>query len=276
MVMKSKWKAFSLCAIAVGGWASVSGALAQNLILNGDFEDNVGSGCQFNLVNASFNAIVANAAAFGTANELDVMDDPGNCTYGSSPFSGTTKVGIHSTAVGGNFDAFAFSLSSPMKSGEPYTITFYAQSVLDFDPDAGSVAIGASTSSSGIGTEVFSAASGVGGWTKLSGTFTAPFDADFLTVWQDNGTETWNHIDAFELVQACNGNEKFKFKCKSGTLKIKVKGGNVNGSYNVELDGSTTVTLSTNAKGKGKAKVGGQAPGGHTAEVCGRTFNYNC
>src|SRR5262245_39265898 len=91
---------------------------AQNLILNGDFEFNTAGGTFFNMNNAQFNGTVANATAFGTAEEIDLMT--GN-PYGLPPAHGNWKLGIASES-GGTYDAFSFSLSMPVMTGRAYRV----------------------------------------------------------------------------------------------------------------------------------------------------------
>ena len=130
---------------------------AQNLIINGDFEINTASECDFNLDNIEFNATVSNATAFGTAEEIDVMTAADGCGFGSPPQSGDTKLAIHSQSPGGRFDAFSLDLSSPIVAGNTYTLVFYAEPVFDFSPDAGAVEVGLSNNPTDFGTLVFTA-----------------------------------------------------------------------------------------------------------------------
>ncbi|HEX9793610.1 MAG TPA: hypothetical protein VGC54_06465, partial [Planctomycetota bacterium] len=77
------------------------GLLAQNLLLNGDFENTSFTGCDFNQDNASFTAGMANCTAFSTtlggAGEICVMVGS-DCGWGLAAQSGRVKLGI---ATGG-------------------------------------------------------------------------------------------------------------------------------------------------------------------------------
>ena len=172
---------------------------AQNLIINGDFEINTASGCDFNLNNSLFNATVSNATAFGTAEEIDVMKDPAGCGFGSPPQSGDTKLAVHTQSAGGAFDAFSLELSAPVIAGQAYLLQFYAESVLDFDPNIAAVEVGLSNSATSFGTLIFSGTPGTGSWTMFSHTFTAPVGGTHLTVRPQLDAEVWNHIDNFSL-----------------------------------------------------------------------------
>jgi len=174
----------------------------QNLILNGDFENNGASSSLYNLSNASFNSLVNNATAFGTGEEIDLMttDSP----YGLPPQSGLWKAAIHKSGYPyyGNDDAFSFTLSSPAVTGQQYALSFYAQIVGTSDnPGNGDVQVGLSGSSTAFGTLVFAGTPATNGWSHLAATFTAPVNGLYLTVQIDPGANpTWVHIDNFSLM----------------------------------------------------------------------------
>lgn len=196
-----RWGAYALVlGVALIGVAPAQADAQVNLIVNGDFENNTAATCEFNLTNSEFNAKMANVTAFGTAQEIDIMK--GQCgVQGSVPQSGTTKIAIHtkSQAEGGAFDAFSFQLSQPLIAGATYTLQFYAQTVLQFDPDIAAVEVGLSNSDTSFGTLIFSGVPSTEGWTQFTHTFIAPFDATFLTVRNDLTKEVWNHLDNFSL-----------------------------------------------------------------------------
>jgi len=172
-------------------------SLAQNLILNGSFEMNSATETMFNMSNGTFNSVVADATAFGDAEEIDLML---GAPYGLPPVDGKWKLGIHRQSVGGATDAFAFHLSSPLVAGEVYHLDFYAHAETSFDPDVGPVEIGLSSSATSFGTLLFSTgALSTTSWTHFTHSFMAPSSASFVTV-QVGDTETWAHIDNFTLV----------------------------------------------------------------------------
>ncbi len=173
---------------------------AQNLVLNGSFENTTSTGCDLNLSNGTFSAMMSNHVGFGSADELDIMN--GSCGYGSAPPDGIVKVGLACQYPNGSgVDAMALELASPLVPGQSYTLTFWVEAeVLSFSPDIGNVEIGVSTSSSSFGTQVFAGAAPSGGaWTQLTATFTAPLAATWLTVRQEANTDSWNHVDDFVL-----------------------------------------------------------------------------
>jgi hypothetical protein len=188
----------------LGGAACASQffSLGQNLVLNGDFENNGASTSQYNLSNASFNSLVNNATAFGTGEEIDLMttDSP----YGLPPQSGLWKAAIHKSGYPyyGNDDAFSFTLSSPAVAGQQYSLSFYAQVVASAEnPGDGPVQVGLSASPTAFGTLVFAGTPATNGWSHLTATFAAPVSGLYLTVQLDPGANpTWAHIDNFSLM----------------------------------------------------------------------------
>jgi hypothetical protein len=185
--------------LAVAVLLTVSGQnVWANLILNGSFETNTAGSTMFNMSNATFNATVSNATAFGSAQEIDLIT---GAPFGSLPQSGNWKLAIHTVSPGGSFDAFTFNLSAPIVAGNTYKLEFYAQSVLDFDPDIAAVQVGLATNATSFGTQIFSGVPGTVGWTHFVHTFVAPTNATHLSVRPDPNAEVWNHIDNFSLVE---------------------------------------------------------------------------
>ena len=171
---------------------------AQNLILNGSFEDNTAGGTVFNMSNVEFNATVASATAFGDAEEIDLMDSSSG--FGLAPVHGDFKLGIHRVSVEGGTDAFSFDLSSSIVAGTTYTIDFWADAETTFDPGTGPIEIGISSSATSFGTLVFTSGSlSTGTWSHFISDFVAPVSGDFLTVLPSTSEETWAHIDDFSL-----------------------------------------------------------------------------
>ena len=179
-----------------GSQLTLSGS--SNLVLNGDFENHTGSGCQFNLDNATFGATMANASAFGAANEVDVMDDPGGCFGGFAGTVGPTKVGIHCQAVGGITDEIALELSTATIAGNTYQLEFDTLCVPDFDFCPGIVEIGLGDAAS-FGTLFATGSSVSGAWTHYSLSVVAPVAATHLTMRVSTTNEAWVHIDGVSL-----------------------------------------------------------------------------
>lgn len=176
--------------------AAAHAANAQNLIKNGSFENNNAGATVFNMTNATFNATVNDATAFGSAQEIDLMF---GAPYGLVPVHGDFKLGIHKQS-GGPVDAFSFDLTGGIVAGSSYDLDFWAHAATDFDPGTEPIEIGISSSSVSFGTLVYtSGALATGSWTNFTNTFIAPVNASYVTVRNSSGTETWAHIDDFSL-----------------------------------------------------------------------------
>jgi hypothetical protein len=180
--------------------AAPAPADGPNLVLNGDFENTTAAGCVWNMPNADFTAAMANATAFGDADEMDIMNDPAGCGYLGPPHSGDVKIAITAVELNGPVDAFSIELSAPVEQGENYTLTFYAwQFGRDFAPDTGPVLVGLSNGATDFGTQIYSATPDTSGWTEMTHTFDAPIDATYLTCKADATGDTWTHLDNFSL-----------------------------------------------------------------------------
>jgi hypothetical protein len=185
------------------GSPAAASSFTTNLILNGDFEITTSTGCDFNLMNAEFNSRMSHAFAFGTAEQLDIMNGADGCGYLGPPQSGTVKVGMSADIENGvAYDAFSLALSAPVQGGRSYTVSFYGwQWGRTFAPDIGPVLIGLSNDAASFGTLVFEVTPDTTGWTQHTHSFVAPLDAAHLTVAAREDTlDTWIQVDNFSLV----------------------------------------------------------------------------
>ncbi len=176
------------------------GTLGPGMIINGDFEVYSGGPCDTNLPNTSFTAMMANATAFGAANEIDVYANP-PC-YGLPAVSGSRKISINrqDLSFGGFSDSFSFDLSPGVTAGSTYTLSFWLETDSSFTTGLGHVQIGLSTSPTGLGTLVYTGISSTyDTWEQFTTTFVAPISASYLTV-NENEVNAWSHIDNFSLV----------------------------------------------------------------------------
>lgn len=182
-----------LCVVILLGAKSTQ---AASIILNGDFENNSASVTAFNLTNADFNATVADATAFGTAEEIDLVT---GTDFGIAPQSGDWKLGL-ATQGGGLFDAFSLSLSSGVVSGTSYDLEFYGALEDLFGSATGPIEIGLSSSSTAFGTLIFSGTpTSADSWTLFSSTFIAPVSGSFLTVRTGSVLDEYAFVDNFSL-----------------------------------------------------------------------------
>ena len=176
----------------------VASPAQDNLVLNGDFEDSAYTpGCHFNLHNLTVDAMLPHLTAFGTAEEIDYMNDASACGYGFPPKSGVAKLGIACQDTGGDRDAFAFDLSERVLAGGVYRFTCYAMGIVPFG--GGDVLIGLSDDPTDLGTPVFSGTPSEQWWTFLYGEFIAPVSADYLTVTISPTHLAWDHLDKVVL-----------------------------------------------------------------------------
>lgn len=149
-----------------------------NLILNGDFENNSATGTLFNMSNPMFTSTVANATAFGTSEELDLVT---STDFGIAPQSGNWKVGMHQRSNNStNRDEFSLDLSAPLNAGSSYNLSFYAAGLSS--NSLGLIEVGVSGSATAFGSLVFSATpTSSAAWDLFQTTFIAPIAATHLT-----------------------------------------------------------------------------------------------
>jgi gliding motility-associated-like protein len=167
----------------------------QNL-LNGSFENNSAVFDQINLVNASFNSFMLDTYAFGSFGNMDIIN---SSTYCGAAQNGSWYVSL----TGGLTDAITMTLSTPLVSGQTYTLTFWDRGCIAFSTSSPAVQIGVSNVNSDIGTVVYTAATPVESvWTQRTATFVAPINGLYLSVSTPVGsTSDWVQIDNFSFVE---------------------------------------------------------------------------
>ena len=182
--------------VAAAALSCAAAASAQNMIINPSFESNTAGGSMSNMTNATFNATVNNATAFGADYVIDLyLVNP----WGLPPVHGQWKLAIHKNSFGA-VDAFSFDLNNAIVSGKLYHLEFWAHAETTFDPGNQPVEIGISNSAAAFGTLVYTSGGlAVNSWTQYTTNFVAPANASYLTVQNSQGTNTWAHIDDFQL-----------------------------------------------------------------------------
>ena len=183
-------------AVAMASLFVSAPAEASSIILNGSFENNTAIGTLFNMPNATFDATVANATAFGTAEEIDLVT---STDFGITPQDGNWKLGLHTQdpLYGGFQDAFSLSLSTGIVGGASYALSFYG-ALVQGDP-AGTIQIGVSNSATSFGTLIFIASPFyTSQWDQFTNNFVAPSNASFLTVRTDP-FQGYAFVDNFTL-----------------------------------------------------------------------------
>jgi hypothetical protein len=161
-------------------WGASRGvAQGQNLVTNGDFENNSAGSTQYNRTNAQFTGFMATSTAFGGSEELDIVT---GSALGIPPQSGNWKVGLHQrTNDPANVDAFSLLLSSATVNGGSCTVSFYATGV----PGAalGTTEIGLSNNPSDFGTLIASGTpSNSTAWHLFSANIVSPGSFSYITV----------------------------------------------------------------------------------------------
>lgn len=166
-------------------------SIYSQTFLNGSFEINTsGAWCNYNLANTTFNALMTNNTAYGTANETDIMID--GCYVVGIP-NGTYAVGI----AGWPQDEIALRLSAPLVAGNSYTMSFWVRADINFRP-RGDIEIGLSTTNTTFGTLINTSTTVAAAWAYRSFSFIAPNNGQFITVRNiSDGVVHWNHIDHF-------------------------------------------------------------------------------
>ncbi|MGZ3883513.1 MAG: T9SS type A sorting domain-containing protein [Bacteroidia bacterium] len=161
--------------------------------LNGSFEINTATACDFNMANAAFTSAMSNCVGYGVANQLDIMQ--GSCTFGV-PQNGSWMVSLATNA--GNTDAFTTMLSAPLVAGTTYTMRFYDKGDPTYPPGV-PIQIGISTTAGTGGTIVYTAPTPLSGtWSLRSFSFVAPNSGQYVSV-STTGAPLWTFVDNFCL-----------------------------------------------------------------------------
>ena len=173
----------------------MSGKMYAQSFLNGSFEINTSSACNYNLSNATFTSLVANTVAYGTGAELDILGPGGSCPYGV-PECGNWHIGMAYPSTG-NPDAFTMQLSAPLIAGNSYTMSFWDQGDGTYPP-GGPIQIGVSTVPGATGTPVYTGPLPTTNvWNQRIFTFVAPNNGMYISV--EATAWRWTHVDDFVL-----------------------------------------------------------------------------
>lgn len=255
---------------------------AQNLVLNGDFESNTSSGCDYNLPNATFTSKMSNCYAYGPQNEIDIMD--GSC-YGPTGPVGSTKISL-ANDTGTSVDALTMALSGALTVGQSYTLRVYLYAHIEsWAPSPLPIEIGVSTSASAQGTVVATFTPSTGVFTEYTATFAAPIAATHLSLQVVPFVDGWTHVDGvvleggglqLDIAGACpgvntatvtgatpSGSVAIGFSATAGSFTIP--GGFVCGGTVLGLGGTPTLAAVVSANASGTASLAGNVP----AALCG-------
>ncbi len=184
------------------------------VFLNGSFENNTAPGDQINVTNAVYNSLMNNSIAFGSYNGGGPaggnMDIIGSANYCASPAQdGSWYVAL----TGGGTDAISLELSSPLVTGNLYTITYFDRHGFLSNNVPHPFYIGVSTSDTSFGTTVFTSPipdSCV--WSLRSFSFISPDTCRYITAKLSAGgpTTSWCQLDnfSFEGATYTNGDQE--------------------------------------------------------------------
>lgn len=169
--------------------------------LNGSFENTTGS-CSYNLPNATFNGMMNDCHAFGSASQLDILDN--TCGFGMAE-DGSFFVGLAVDITNTLTDEFSLELSAPLIAGNIYTLSFYSR----MDPNYGTnlLEIGYSSDSASFGTAIDTAALPGTSWGLVSVTFTPTINCSYITIRAIAGSYGWNFVDNFTLSETTSTND---------------------------------------------------------------------
>lgn len=193
--------------------------LSGQAFLNGSFEINTAAACDYNMANATWNALMANSTAYGGGGELDIMQS--GCPYGPSQ-AGTWFVAL---AFPSTSDAFTMQLSAPLVAGTTYSMSFWDKGDVVCCAPGMPVRIGLSTVAGAAGTTIYTGPTPTGGtWNQRCFTFVAPNNGQHVSV-TTTGPTRWSHVDNFVLNGSCVvlpiELECFTSECSNGTTALK-------------------------------------------------------
>lgn len=173
---------------------------SQNF-LNGDFEINSAVTDQINLTNAQYDNLMVNSNAFGNHNggganggDVDIITSNSYCN--STAQQGSWYIAL----TGGGTDAISLELSSPLVTGQTYSISFYDRSGMPPATVAHAFQIGLSLVDTTFGALLYTAPTPDScSWSLRSFSFVAPNNGKFITAKIVSGTvtNTWCHLDNF-------------------------------------------------------------------------------
>ncbi|MEO8067812.1 MAG: gliding motility-associated C-terminal domain-containing protein [Flavobacteriales bacterium] len=222
--------------------------LRAQTIVNGDCEINTAGTCQYNLANAFFNGFMPNVTAYGGGNEMDIQQN--GCNYGSPTPSGQYFISLANSVFGSPGDEIALDVVPPFVAGSTYTISWLEQANTQFRP-LDTLEIGVSDVLGSFGVRISATQPPDGVWIARSATFTAPFNAPYLTVRNLAPFEAWNFID----FPACAVNFDLGNDTTICVGQALVLDATTGGGTYLWQDGSTNATFNVTASGTYWAQV---------------------
>jgi hypothetical protein len=166
-------------------------------IINGDFENNLATGCDFNMHNLDFTFRMNNCYGFGTNSEMDIQTH--GCGYANVP-SNNFFVSLAKTNLG-EWDGISLEMNNNLVAGTTYQITYMEFGSDTLGNNNLSLEWGHSTDSLSFGQSVFTSLPVLDVWTQRTFTFIASHNGRFITVRNDTAgfLKAWSFIDKVEI-----------------------------------------------------------------------------
>ncbi len=178
--------------------------------INGNFEKNNSTDCDYNLIDSVFNLKMSNVYAFGKKfsfsnkhrGEMDIL------TYGCyvDPENGNWCIGL---GVDTTTDAIAIELTNELVVGQSYKLSFYLYGNTSFSSSLAPVEIGESITDSIFGTKIDTLIPVSMQWRECVLQFTASQNSKFITVRNTIGIKAWNQVDNFKIEQSTGTNNYY-------------------------------------------------------------------
>lgn len=202
-LMKLSIKHFAAFAvIMIAMLCLVVGCHAQNLVLNGGFENTAADSLTFypNLNNGQFNSKMKDCNAIGTAGQIDIVPYYG---YGYFPPSSGHCIALDVSQDASKYDALTMKLWQCVQSGKDYFLECWCSGEVNTANHATPLTFGISTTNNSLGTTVatFPAPPNYL-WTRYFAIVTAPNNGQYLTI-KASGLmyERWTAIDSITLTE---------------------------------------------------------------------------
>lgn len=189
--------------------------LQGQIILNGDFENNLATSDIINLSNADCNQKIKDINSFGSYGDIDIINSSAYSGRGAP--SGKWYIGM----TGGSTDIIALKLSVPLTTGRSYTMSFYARKTSAYQSYP--IQIGLSKSNDNVGTPVYTsprlATADV--WTQYNFTFNASLNAEYITVHMPSGNlYDWINLDNFTFINNSKCSETLTVLSSAETVTL--------------------------------------------------------
>ncbi|MBL0343343.1 MAG: T9SS type A sorting domain-containing protein [Bacteroidetes bacterium] len=182
-------------------------------IINGDFENNSASSCEFNLQNSVYSNRMNNSWGFGSNDELDIQTN--TCGLVNPP-SNDWFVSL-SKNPNGTYDELSLELSANLILGNTYEISYFEFAANIFNNSNIPLQLGLSTDSLNFGQVIYNSLPIINTWTQRTFSFIAPNNGKYITVRIDSAgfLKAYNLIDNIQLttVNGINDNSLHTAAC---------------------------------------------------------------